>query len=436
MIRPTQRTIHVAAGLLPLAALPTLLGVAGWWWAFFAGWVGLVLLLLWEWSRLPVARSLRVAVHVPSALRLLDADAVVVNVDATAPGTGQLLLDLSGPHATWDIASCTWQADTTAVVRFPLLSERRGTICVERWHLGVQGPLGLLRSEFQGVVGKSILVLPNAPLATRKALQMLERRELRAGARIERYLGDGSEFASLRDFVSGMDRRSVDWKATARHRTLLCREYRAERDHNIILCLDTGRLMGEPLHGLPRLDHAIQAALQLGYVGLHTGDRVGLHAFAGKPLHYLAPQAGMPAMNAVAMRCAQLDYRPEEANFTLAVTDLLQRLTRRSLVVLFTEFVDAISAELMLRNVQWLARRHVLLFVAMRDPLVGELIAQPPRGFADVHRSVVAGEIGSERQLVLERLRNLGAQVVDCGAAELAVDLVQRYLAVKRRELV
>jgi len=307
---------------------------------------------------------------------------------------------------------------------------------LHRLHLAWHGPLHLLRHSSSEPLLRRIPILPNVPMVRRKALQMLDRRELRSGARVERYLGDGSEFTALRDFVAGMDRRAIDWKATARHRKLLSREFRAERDHNVLLCLDTGRLMREPLAGLPRLDHAIHAALQLGYVCLRTGDRVGLHNFAEQPQHFLSPQAGMHALDAIQVRMAELAYSPHETNFTLGLTDLLQRLPRRSLVVMFTEFVDSITAELMLRNLQWLARRHVLLFVAMRDPLLPELTQAAPRTAADLHRAVVAGEMLRERELVLERLRSLGAQVVDCGTDQLAVDLVDRYLAVKRRELV
>jgi uncharacterized protein (DUF58 family) len=117
------------------------------------------------------------------------------------------------------------------------------------------------------------------------------------------------------------------------------------------------------------------------------------------------------------------------------MTDLLQQLRRRTLVVLFTDFVDSVTAELMLRNVQWLARRHLLLFVALRDPLLGQLAAKPLDSIEDLHRAVVAEEIQRERRLVLERIRAAGALVLDAEAAELERGLVHQYLQVKRREL-
>ncbi|MFY9345130.1 MAG: DUF58 domain-containing protein, partial [Planctomycetota bacterium] len=303
-------------------------------------------------------------------------------------------------------------------------------------HARWTGPLRLLWCETTQLLQQPIRVVANVRAVRARTARMVENREFATGLKVERFLGDGSDFDSLREFVVGMDRRAIDWKATARHREVLCREYRAERDHPVMLCVDSGRLMSEPLQGKPRLDHAILAALQLAWVCLRTGDRVGLFAFADEPQRPLLPQAGVHALQAIQERLAALDYSPAETNFTRAMTGLLQQLRRRTLVVLFTDFVDSITAELMLRNVTWLVRRHVLLFVAMRDPLLAQLAAAAPATVDDVHRAVVAEEIHRERLLVLERIRAAGAMVLDTEVEQLDAGLIERYLQIKRRELV
>jgi uncharacterized protein (DUF58 family) len=304
-----------------------------------------------------------------------------------------------------------------------------------RLHWRHRGPLGLLWWERQQRLDQRIAVLVNLPAVRQRAARQIEQRQLHSGSRIERHVGDGSDFDSLREFVVGMDRRSIDWKATARHREVLSRQFRVERDHAVMLCLDTGRLMGEPLAGLPRLDHAIAGALQLANLAVRAGDRVGLYTFADGPQQLLLPQPGLPALRAVQERLTTLSYSDAETNFTHALTDLLQRLRRRTLVVLFTDFVDSVTAELMLRHLRWLQRRHLLLFVALRDPLLATLMAQPHRQIEDLHRAVLAAELQRERALVLERIRAAGAKVLDAGPAAIEQGLVQRYLEIKRREL-
>jgi uncharacterized protein (DUF58 family) len=435
MIRPTARTLAVLAAGLPVAAVPTWFGAPSTW-TIWLGYVGLFgAALAWELLRLPAAAKVRVVVAPPPLVHLGDPATVAVEAAADRAVVIEVQVALHGAAEPLPRARLQIAAGAVASAALPLVPQRRGTLRFTALHARWCGPLRLLWCERGQAVDLATTVVTNVQAVRRRALRMAAKSECQTGLKIERYVGDGSEFDCLREFVAGMDRRAVDWKASARHRELLCRQFRAERDHPVMLCVDTGRLMGEPLDGMPRLDHAIHAALQLGYLCLRTGDRVGSFAFADRPQHVLLPQAGVHALQAIQARMAALDYSTAETNFTLAMTALLQQLRRRTLVVLFTDFVDSITAELMLRNVQWLARRHLLLFVAMRDPLLEQLVRREPVVVEDLHRAVVAEEIRHERRLVLERIRSSGAQVLDCGAADVATGLVERYLQVKRREL-
>lgn len=435
MIRPTGRALAGLAAVLPVAALPTITGGLVPWWAWLACVAAFVGAVLVEFAGLPTRKAIAIAVEVPPLVHF--GDPAALRVRATARRRVRLELQLAwlGALDALPAVRLDVPADGEAEAELPFVPRRRGVVVVTQWWARWTGPLGLLWCEVAQPIAQKVAVIANVRAVRQRALRLVQNREFQVGLKVERYIGDGSDFDSLREFVAGMDRRSIDWKATARHRELLCREFRAERDHAVMLCIDAGRLMGEPLEGMPRLDHAIQAALHLGYVCLRTGDRVGLYAFADKPQQFLAPQAGVHALQAIQLRVADLDYGTGETNFTLAMTELLQRLRRRTLVVLFTDFVDSVTAELMLRNVEWLARRHLLLFVALRDPLLAEVVEAMPQQVEDVHRAIVADEVERERQLVLERIRRSGAQVLDVRAGELDARLLDRYLMVKRREL-
>jgi uncharacterized protein (DUF58 family) len=194
--------------------------------------------------------------------------------------------------------------------------------------------------------------------------------------------------------------------------------------------------MADPLGPLPRLDHAVTSALLLAYVSLRLGDRVGLYGFDRAARVWAEPQGGMGAFPRLKALSAQLDYSTAETNFTLGLTDLSTRLRRRSLVVVFTEFVDTVTAELMVENLSRLARRQLVLFVALRDPALDEAALARPRRLGDVYRSVVASDFVRERERVIARLRRFGVQCVDAAPGEVSARLVNRYLDIKRRELV
>ena len=312
---------------------------------------------------------------------------------------------------------------------------RRGDHPVKAVHLRWRGPLGLIEKRMAKPIDVKVGVVPNIGAVRAVALRMFADQNFMAGLKVERFLGDGSEFESLREYVIGLDHRAMDWKASARHRKLLCQEFRAERNHQVVLAVDAGQLMSEPVGGVPKLDHAINASLLLGWFCLRTGDRVGLLGFDEKVRTWAEPAGGMHTFRRLQAMSAEIDYTHTETNFTLTLAELSTRLRRRSLVVLFTDFLDTVTAELMIDNVTRLARRHLVLFVAVRDPSLETRSLARPRTLGTLHEAVVAGDFARERSIVLERLKRAGAHCIDTTPDQFSMALVNRYLDIKRREL-
>jgi uncharacterized protein (DUF58 family) len=255
------------------------------------------------------------------------------------------------------------------------------------------------------------------------------------GIKMQIERGDGSEFDALREFSSGMDRRAIDWKHSARHRSLLAKEFRTERNHNIVFAFDSGRLMCEPLGGVPKIDRAINAALLLAYVSLRSGDKTALFGFDARPTVTSNVLAGVGAFPHMQRLASQIDYSVEEANYTLAITSLAARLERRSLIILFTDFVDTISAELMLENVKRLTDRHLVLFACFEDEQLTEMIETEPTNADTVSRANVADGLLREREIVLLKLERMGVHVIETRPERFGSDLVSRYMDIKRKEL-
>lgn len=323
-------------------------------------------------------------------------------------------------------------ADGVAVL--PATAERRGTARISRIDVRWLGPLGLVWLQRRVEIARDILVTPSLHSLGSDGVALLSR-DAAAGMVAQLNTGPGGEFEALTEYEPGMDRRRIDWKQSARHQELLVKEFRVERDNNIVLAFDCGRTMVEPIGGLPRIDRAITAGLLTAYVSLKMGDRVTLFGFDSKVRQVTAPQSGPGSFAAIKRAAAQLDYSSEEANFTLALSVLAQRLTRRSLIILFTDFVDPTSAEWMLRSIGRLLSSHVLLCVVMRDEDLESLVSAAPGDADDVSRAVIAAGLLRERRLVLTRLRRMGVEVLEAPWRDLGPAVAQRYLATKRRQL-
>jgi uncharacterized protein (DUF58 family) len=278
--------------------------------------------------------------------------------------------------------------------------------------------------------------MPNLPMVKATAIRFFSNREMQTGLKIERYKGDGTEFDSLKEYLVGDDNRTIDWKSSARHHKLLARQFRAERNHQIVLAVDTGHLMSESIEGIPKLDHALNVSLLLAYIGLRGGDRVGLFTFGARIGPYVDPVGGMAAMNTLTGLSAAVKYSEDETNFTLALTTLSQRLRRRSLVILLTDFVDTITTELLLENLDRMSRRHLMVFVALRDPLLERVARSAPATVDDVSRAVVSHAFLRDREIVHRRLKRMGIHPIDSEPDRVGPALINHYLDIKRRELI
>jgi uncharacterized protein (DUF58 family) len=319
-------------------------------------------------------------------------------------------------------------------IELDLVASRRGTARLNRLWIRWRGPFGLAWKQHEEQLDRAIAITPDMALAREEAVRLF-RRDAVAGmiAQLER--GTVSEFHSLTDFVRGMDRRTVDWKHSARHGRLIAKEYRTEANNNIVLAIDAGRLMSEPVAGLPKLDRAVAAALLAAFVALKMGDRISLFGFDAQPRVAAGPISGTTAFGELQSLAARLDYSEDETNYTLGLTALAGRLDRRSLVILFTDFVDPTSAELMLRSVGHLIERHLVLFVLPRDTELEGFADAPPEDSDTVARAVTAAALLRDRRLVIARLERMGAHILVAPYDQLSAALVNAYLDIKQRDL-
>jgi uncharacterized protein (DUF58 family) len=436
MIYPTRRAVAVMAAGVPVALAAGLAG-QGLWLAGVAWVLGAVALMLADAWLAPSPRALDLEFKAPGAMGLgapVQGEIIAAFRGGRSPKLQVALgvndrLDAQPDRQTLRMGP----EGGRAMVR--LFPKRRGEALFEHLWARWRGPLGLAWVQRTGQLDRRAAVTPDVQGVKDEALRLFTRDAIH-GMKTQIEAGDGSDFNALKEFQSGMDLRSIDWKQSARHARLIGKEYRTERNHHIVLAIDSGRLMSSPLHdGAPRLDRAINAALLLAFVSLKMGDRVRLFAFDARPRIASGSTAGAQAFPLLQRLAASIDYTAEETNFTLGLTTLAGGLDRRALVVVFTDFADATSAELMIENVGRLLRTHLVMFVAFRDEALEALVDQEPETADDVSRAVVAARLLKQREVVISRLQRLGAWIVETPAERLGPELVSRYLAAKRKDL-
>lgn len=317
-----------------------------------------------------------------------------------------------------------------------LMPLRRGSFALGPALLLWRSRLGLLRLRTTAIAaGGAVAILPpSAPQRARGLTQRSLHDEL--GIRARPAHGEGSDFESLREYVEGDDPRHIDWRASARRNRLILRQYQTEKRHTVVLAVDTGRLMAAKIRGASKLDHALECAIALARASREYKDRVGFLAFDHELRQFVRPRPGSAGVGALIDATLTLQPRLFEPSYRVVFETLARYQKKRALVVVLTDFVEGSAAGELESYVAALARRHCVMLVAMRDPLLGQLDSREPAITPErLYQRLALQDLAVERAAALARIARCGAQTLDLEPTRVTAPVLNRYLAIRQAGL-
>ena len=338
----------------------------------------------------------------------------------------------------------------------------RGFLSLGAIHLRTRSPWGLAWRRSSVEASDILQVQPGVRDLLRDRSHAIHRRLRAPGPRRNRQWGDGREFESLRDYVQGDDPRTIDWKASAKRRKYVVRNYEAERSQNIILAIDAGRHMRERLppvragemaaaaaedgwrevvpgdaQGGPldreRMDYALGACMMLASRAQNFGDRIGVVVFDERIRHVSPPRRADPP--SLARTLAEVETRLVEPNYPLAFATLGRSFRKRSLVVLFCDIIDGSVSRALVQSLTRIGRAHLPLAIAIRNPALEAASARPAGNAADAYHRAAAEEMVQARATTLQVMRQAGILVVDTPPGDTLVRTLDKYVEIKERGL-
>ncbi|RME76626.1 MAG: DUF58 domain-containing protein, partial [Planctomycetota bacterium] len=321
-------------------------------------------------------------------------------------------------------------------IQVEVLPLKRGNFEFHGIRLRIQDPLQLWEIESTLPQVKNLEVIPNIRGVGKTALSFYQNHKLLAGIKVEKMRGEGSEFDSLREYTPGYDIRKMDWKASARKGKLVCREFRTEQNHDIILALDSGHLMASEFQGLTKLDYAINSLLLLGYTAIWSGDRIGFLSFDSQVHSFMKPLNKPYQIHAICRFCAGLSYQFTPTNYVVAFDHLMAHQKKRALIILFTDFVDTLSSQMLQECLAVISRKHKVLFVAIRDPFLDEFTTKTATNLQNLHKQVACYQLKEERKLLFEELKRMGIFCLDLFPNQISVPVINKYLEIRNKELI
>jgi uncharacterized protein (DUF58 family) len=334
-------------------------------------------------------------------------------------------------------------AGNSASADYEILPAQRGDQSLGNIYVRYQSALRLAERWAVADTSASVRVLPNLEQAKQQTLYLIRTRQVAMERRRRRLRGLGREFESLREYRTGDEFRNISWTATARRSKLITRVFQVDRSQTVWIVLDAGRLLREQIARssasalrLSKLDYAVDAALALAQVAMHSGDRVGLLAYGREIQQNRNAGRGAAHLHSIVESLALVRSEPYEADHGRAAHALLSEQHRRSLIVWITDLAETAGTPDVVEYALQMTKRHLVLFAAIGQPDLNERVARRPESEEEMFRYIAAIEIVQRRELLLRRLRERGVIAMEIMPGALAAALVNQYLDIKDRSLI
>lgn len=324
-------------------------------------------------------------------------------------------------------------AKESGTLTYIIKPQERGEYHFGDINVFVEGPLRLIKRRYIFKNEQRVKVYPSYIQMRRYQLIAVGNMLQQTGVKKMRKLGHSLEFEQIKEYVPGDDYRTINWKATARHGGMMVNNYTDERSQQIYCVINKGRVMKMPFEGLTLLDYAINAALVLSNVALQKQDKAGLITFAQNLDTFIPADKKPTQISQILETLYKQKTNFLEPDFEKLFSVVRNRITHRSLLILFTNFESVESLERELPSLKRLAHYHLLMVVFFENTELKQLVEGKLTTIEDIYIKTIAEKYRYEKQLIAKELQKHGIISVLTSPQNLTVNSLNKYLELKNR---
>lgn len=328
-------------------------------------------------------------------------------------------------------------SDETQNINYILRPVERGEYIFNDTNVFVKSPLQLIVRRIKKEGQQMVKVLPSYLQLRQFELLAYSNNLAEAGSRKIRKIGHSLEFEQIKEYVTGDDIRSINWKATARKGgQLMVNNYTDERSQQVYCIIDKGRVMKMPFEGMSLLDYAINATLILSRVALIKQDKAGLVTFAENIGNFLPADRKASQMGSILETLYNQQTKFLESDFEKLYAHVRTRISQRSLIVLFTNFESLSGLQRQLPYIRSIARNHLVLVVFFENTELRQLTDEPANDIETLYTKTIAEKFVYEKRLIVKELQQHGIFTILTAPQNLTVNTVNKYLELKARQAI
>lgn len=303
-------------------------------------------------------------------------------------------------------------------------------------NLFVSTQLGLVSKRYSLPLSSLVKVYPSFINLRNQQLEARSTHNIGPGARRMRRIGQSMEFEQIKEYVSGDDIRTINWRATARRAGLMVNHFMEEKSQQVFAIIDKGRLMRMPFEKLSLLDYAINSTLALANMCLQKDDKFGLLTFSNTVDTVIAAES-KPVQRENILQTLyneQTDFL--ESDFELLYTQVRHKIKQRSLLILFTNFESMSGLKRQINYLRSIAKHHLLLVVFFENTELSNLASQPVSGKQNIYVKTIAENFVHEKKLLVKELQKYGIGSILARPQNLTVATLNKYIELKAQQVV
>lgn len=324
-------------------------------------------------------------------------------------------------------------AGSTIAFEYVLRPFERGEYHFGKLNVYVTSPLRLATRRFIFGEGQMMPVYPSYIQLRKYDLMAFSNRLFEYGIKKIRRIGHTMEFEQIKEYVSGDDIRTINWKATAKKNQLMVNQFQDERSQNVYMAIDKGRVMKMPFEGLSLLDYAINATLVLANTIIKKNDKAGMFTFSKHIENRVAADKRTGQMQKILETLYNVSTDYFESDYGRLYADIKRNITHRSLILLYTNFETMDGLKRQLPYLKAIAKNHLLVVIFFENTELDGLIRKKAGTVQEIYDQVIAEKFAFEKRLIVQELKKYGVHSVLTKPENLTLDTINKYLEIKAR---
>ena len=310
---------------------------------------------------------------------------------------------------------------------------QRGEYYFGKLNIYVSSPLRLVCRRFSFDNGQMVPTYPSYIQLRKYDLIAFSNQLFQYGIKKIRRLGHTMEFEQIKDYVSGDDIRTINWKATAKKNQLMVNQFQDEKSQNVYMAIDKGRVMKMPFKGLSLLDYAINSTLVLSNVILKKQDKAGMFAFSKRVENRVAAERRTSQMQKILETLYNIKTDFFESDYGRLYADIKKNITQRSLILLYTNFETLDGLHRQLPYLKGIAKSHLLVVIFFENTELDEFVHKKAGNIQEIYDQVIAEKFAFEKRLIVNELKKYGIYSVLTKPENLTIESINKYLEIKAR---